>query len=132
MPIHVDAHAKRGWLIARATGLLTLRELLEFLDTVRAPTERRMTPLLFDAREATTDMTGEDVERVVAAVRASVARVGVRGHVAIVADDDRLYEGMLLYETRCADIGVRVIRVFRQRIDAERWLEAVASARHFR
>jgi hypothetical protein len=39
---------------------------------------------------------------------------------------------MLLYETRCAEIGVRVIRVFRHRPDAERWLDAVASARHFR
>ncbi|MGH8713393.1 MAG: hypothetical protein ACREYB_05240 [Casimicrobiaceae bacterium] len=117
--------------MARATGRLTLPELLEFLDTVRASTDRQMTPLLFNASGATTDMTGEDVERVVAAVRASAARSGVRGHVAIIADDDRLYDGMLLYETRCAEIGVRVIRVFRQSADAERWLEAVAAARHF-
>jgi hypothetical protein len=57
---------------------------------------------------------------------------GPRGHVAIVAPDDVLYARMLLYEAGCADAGVRVIRVFRQRADAERWLDIVSAARHFR
>jgi hypothetical protein len=38
----------------------------------------------------------------------------------MVADDDMLYQRFLLYETECAEIGVRVIRVFRQLEDAER------------
>jgi hypothetical protein len=38
---------------------------------------------------------------------------------------------MLLYEAGCADVGVRVIRVFRHLPDAERWLEIVSAARHY-
>ena len=70
-------------------------------------------------------------QRAVNAVREAQAQ-GPRGHLAIVADDDRLYERMLSYEARCGDIGVRVIRVFRQRADAERWLDIMSAARHFR
>jgi hypothetical protein len=53
----------------------------------------------------------------------------MRGHVAIVASDDAIYNGMLRYETGCAVAGIRVIRVFRQLPDAERWLEIVSAAR---
>jgi hypothetical protein len=35
----------------------------------------------------------------------------------------------LLYEARCAEAGVRVIRIFRKLEDAERWLEIVSAAR---
>jgi len=40
-----------------------------------------------------------------------------------------LFGRLLEYETRCAALGVRVIRVFRQYEDAERWLVIVSSAR---
>jgi hypothetical protein len=76
-------------------------------------------------------MTENDVEQVISVVREAVSRDGPRGHVAIVADDDRVYTLMLLYETRCVDLGIRLIRVFRQVPDAESWLEAVTAARHF-
>jgi hypothetical protein len=33
---------------------------------------------------------------------------------------------------RCADIGMRNVRVFRQRPDAERWLALLSGARNFR
>jgi hypothetical protein len=45
--------------------------------------------------------------------------------------DDVFYARMLLYEARCADVGVRVIRVFRQLADADRWLDIVSAARHY-
>ena len=73
----------------------------------------------------------EDIEQAVAAVR-QVAQQGDRGHVAVVADDDLLFRRMLLYETSCAAAGVRIIRVFQERPDAECWLEAVSAARHYR
>lgn len=127
----VDHSGKRGWLYAQATGCMTLGEIIMFLQTVRAKSERRMAPLFFDARGAVTEMTDDDVDEAVAVVREAARRTGPRGHVAIVADDGRLYELMLRYETRCAEFGVRLIRVFRQMTDAERWLEAVSAARHF-
>ena len=52
-----------------------------------------------------------------------------RGHVAIIADDDRLYARMLLYESCLNDIGIRSIRAFRQADAAERWLEIMHVAR---
>ena len=56
----------------------------------------------------------------------------MRGHVAVAALDDAVFEGMLRYETRCAEIGVRVIRVFRLLGDAENWLGIVSAARDLR
>jgi hypothetical protein len=129
--IRVRRDQKRCWFVARAAGRLTLHEVLRFVQTVRAAPEDRMWPLLFDARSATTDATDADVDRAVAAVQQAVQTGGRRGHVAIIADDDRLFGLMLLYEARCAAIGVRVIRVFRQLADAERWLEIVSAARYF-
>ena len=38
---------------------------------------------------------------------------------------------LLRYEARCADISVRVVRVFRQLSDAEDWLEILSAARDF-
>ena len=116
----------------RASGEVTLADVLTLIQTARSDFERRTWPMLFDARTAVTMATEQDVEEAVAAVERAVRTQGPRGHVALVADDDVLYARMLLYEARCAEVGVRVIRAFRKLADAERWLEIVAAARHFR
>lgn len=120
-----------GWLVARATGDVTLPDVVDFIRTARSDPESRSRPLLFDARGATTPMTLAEVDEAVAAVRGVVATEGMRGHVAVVADDDRFYGWLLAYEAKCAIAGVRVIRVFRQRADAEQWLSIMAPARNF-
>jgi len=126
--IEVIHDERRHWLLARASGTLGFDETAAFLTTVRDPIEFRMWPLLFDARSCSTDMTDADVDRVVAIV-SETARRQRRGHVAIVADDDQLFRWLLLYETRVARAGVRIIRIFRQHSDAERWLDIVSAAR---
>jgi len=131
VPITLAKDTTRRWLVATATGTLTIADILAFLQTARASVDLRMWPLLFDGRGAQTTMKLNDVERAVAVVGAAIRTGGPRAHVAIVADDDRLYRWMLAYETRCTEIDVRTIRVFRQRDDAEHWLEAVSAARHF-
>jgi len=125
-----DPH--RGWILIRATGRIEIGDLLDTIRTVRTPIEARMVPLLFDAREAYGSLGHDDVEEMVAAVQRAVSVGGPRGHVAIVAADDALYAGMLRYETRCAEIGVILIRVFRQLPDAREWLEIVSASRNFR
>ena len=120
----------KRWLVATATGAISIDEVLHFLRTARAPIELRMWPLLVDATSATTTMADEDVDRAVAVVRDAVDATGPRGHVAMVASSDRLYAWLLTYEIKCADIGVRFIRVFRHRIDAERWLDVMSAARN--
>ena len=131
MPLSVMVDHDRRWLVVRATGCTTIDEMVNLIRTVRAQIAHRMTPMLFDATGATTDATDEDVRRAVAAVRQAIAEGGMRGHVALVADDDTFYARLLSYETECAESGVRVIRAFRQVPDAERWLQIVSSARHF-
>jgi hypothetical protein len=131
MPIEVTQDVTRGWLVAKGSGCLTIADVLHFLKTARAGVERRLMPLLFDATGAITDMTPDDVELAVEVVSEIKRRSGTRGLVAIAADDRRLYEWLLLYEARCAMIGVRIIRVFPERSDAEQWLELLAAARYF-
>jgi hypothetical protein len=131
VPVDIAHDDDRRWIVVRGTGCVTIDEMVRVIQTARADVARRMTPLLFDARGATTDASEQDVALAVDAVRQASAQ-GPRGHVAIVADDDRLYARMLLYEARCADCGIRVIRVFRQLADAETWLTIVSAARHFR
>ncbi|HJZ70440.1 MAG TPA: hypothetical protein VKE51_01805 [Vicinamibacterales bacterium] len=128
MAIEVTRDERRRWLLARASGVLGFEETATFLRTVREPIEYRMWPLLFDARGCATDMTEADVERAAAIVRETAQRQR-RGHVAVVADQDPLYRWLLLYETKVAAAGVRLIRIFRQFPDAERWLDIVNAAR---
>jgi len=75
-------------------------------------------------------MSEADVERTVEHARRATQQ-GPRGQVALVADTDTLYARMLLYETRLAEEGIRLIRVFRWKRDAEQWLEIVSAARLF-
>ena len=129
MPIDCIRDERRRWLLARASDALSLEDTTTFLRTARARAEDRMWPMLVDARACRTTMTEADVEAAVAIVRAVARRNERRAHVAIAADDDALYRWFLLYEAKCAEAGVRVIRIFRQLQDAERWLEIVSAAR---
>jgi hypothetical protein len=128
--IDVERDLSRGWVRARASGTLSVDDVLDFIRTVRAPIQMRMCPLIFDARSCRMSSTLADVERAVELVRSVVNdQHQRRAHVALVADDDGLYRWFLEYETRCGRLGVRVIRVFRHQEDAERWLEIVSAAR---
>ena len=132
VPVSVTQDVPRRWLLARATGSLSIDDTTEFIRTVRAPIERRMWPLLFDARSCTTSMTAADIDQAVSVVRQLTEQQRQqRAHVALVADDDGLYGWFLEYEARCVQIGVRVIRVFRRYEDAERWLAIVSSSREW-
>jgi hypothetical protein len=114
----------------RGSGVIRLEDVLTLVGTARADAGHRMWSMLVDATGATTDMTDADVDRLVAAVHHTVHTHGERAHVAIVADDGELYGHMLAYEARCAALGVRVIRVFRQPADAANWLDIVAASRN--
>ena len=131
MPLSVVHDHESRWIRVRASGCITIDDMVNLIRTVRAQVAHRMTPMLFDATGATTDATDDDVRRAVDAVRQAIVRGGRRGHVALVADDDTFYERLLSYETACVDADVRVIRAFRLVADAERWLQIVSAARHF-
>jgi len=130
--IVIERDEQKRWLRARATGVLTLDELVAFIRTARSSDELRMWPMIFNGDEASTTLNDEDVDGVVTIVLQALATTGPRAHVAVATRDDRLYRWMLLYEERCAEKGARFMRVFRQHPDAERWLEIVSDARNFR
>ena len=132
MAIALERDEKKCWLRATATGVLTLDDLTTFIRTARSSDELHMWPLIFNGDDATTDMKDEDVDGVVDIVMQAIAMTGMRAHVAVATADNRLFRWMLLYEERCAERGARFMRVFRQQPDAERWLEIVSDARHFR
>jgi hypothetical protein len=130
VPITVERDRQRNWLIATATGVISIEDVVHLLRTARHSVDLRMRPLLFDASAATTSMGDGDVETATAIVRDAFAATGPRGHVALVTADDRFYAWLLMYEIRCADAGIRFIRVFRQRQDAEQWLSVMSAARN--
>ena len=132
MAIVIERDEQKRWLRARATGVLTLDELVAFIRTARSSDQLRMWPMIFNGDEASTTLNHEDVNGVVDIVLQALATTGPRAHVAVATRDDRLYRWMLLYEERCAEKGARFMRVFRQHPDAERWLEIVSDARNFR
>jgi hypothetical protein len=111
--IVIERDEQRRWLRARATGVLTLDELVAFIRTARNSEDLRMWPMIFNGDEASTTLNHEDVDGVVDIVLQALATTGAaRAHVAVATRDDRLYRWMLLYEERCAEKGARFMRVF--------------------
>jgi hypothetical protein len=132
VPIALDRDNDRRQLMARVTGVLTIYEALSFLQTARADPAVETWPLILDTRGATTSMTPEEVEAAVAVVDAIRRSSTIaRGHVAIIADDDRLYARMVLFETLLNEIGIRSARAFRQSGAAERWLDIMQGGKVF-
>jgi hypothetical protein len=129
MGITMVRDTARRWLRGRVKGVVVINDVLLFQQNARPDSELRRWPLLVDARGCTTSMTDADVQRAVDAVHAS--KDEPRAHAAIVADDDRLYGCVLLYESRCHQLGVRTVRAFRKYEDAEQWLATLSSAREY-
>lgn len=133
MPIRFTVDDKVRRVVARATGDVTLAEFLAFIEKARQPIERREWALLIDARGATTHVDAAALEAIVDRVKVIVAEEPFsRGNVALVADDDRMYSFFFNYETRLTDLGIRLVRVFRQLQDAEEWLTVMSSSSRFR
>lgn len=121
MPITVDRDDERRRLVARATGTLTVAELVEFVRTERTGNLSQY-QLFFDATTATARATPQDARLLAHQVITDSARTGgVRGPVAIIAND-ALLDLALAYEALCHGAGLHVIRVFRSIEEAEQWL----------
>jgi hypothetical protein len=121
----VEYDPQRRWIYVHVTVSLTLRDALDVIQTARADSEHQMWPMLVDARGIENTITLEEVDQAVEAVRAAARTQGLRGYAALVADTDSLFDRFLVYEVRCAQIGVAVIRAFRNPRDARQWLETM-------
>ena len=128
MPIWIAPADTRRWLIATATGHLSLEDLVTFIMTHRTG-ERLRWPLLFDASATTTDIAPTEVEQLArAAIRAKEQAGEMRAPVALIAPaDPASYMLMQRYQTLCDQNGIGITKVFRSREEAEQWLIGVAS-----
>jgi len=127
MPIWLTPEDSRRWLVATATGHLSLADLTTFISTHRVG-DRLRWPLLFDASATTTDIEPGEIEQLVqTAFRANEQRGEMRAPLALIAPDDpAAYQLMCRYQALCEQKGLGATKVFRSREDAERWLTDVA------
>ncbi|HZR25375.1 MAG TPA: hypothetical protein VFA59_17395 [Vicinamibacterales bacterium] len=128
MPFRIEFDDAREWVLITVTDSLTAGDAVGVIRTVRADATHQMWPMLVDARGVPNSLSLSDIDQMVEAVRAAARASGLRGHVALIADTDSLFDRLLVYEVRCAQIGVGVIRVFRDERDARQWLETMSSA----
>jgi hypothetical protein len=127
VPISYTRDDDRRLLRASAAGLLTLGEVLDFVELQHR--ERLYTwPMLFDTTGATTTAGGDTLRHLVARIRALAASTGPRAPIAIVAPHNLLFGLARMYELLCDATGAGVVEVFRDRAEAEDWLQRLPDA----
>jgi hypothetical protein len=120
MPIShvIDRGSNR--MLTRAEGLVTFAEINAHLDVEEIERGLEL-PELFDARGAITNVTAEQVRRLVARAHAA-AQLRPLGPTAIVTDDDHFYGMARMYAILCEHVGAPV-EVFREVDPALDWLD---------
>jgi hypothetical protein len=108
-----------GRVYIRASGLVTYEDLRNFVWETRARPAVG-SPQLFDALEAQTDLTAEQIQGLRNTVRDQFER-GEIGPTAIVASADSVFGIDLAYQSYTEGHTVPV-RVFREIAPAEEWL----------
>jgi hypothetical protein len=121
MPIAYDLNSETRLLETRATGLVTAEELDRHL-TMEEEDGFIGLDELFDARDATTDLTSTQVRHFVRRTDDMVKR-GRFGAVAFVTRDDVTFGMARMYQLLCEDKPVN-IGVFRDIDVAREWLDA--------
>ena len=121
MPIMSVVDRLRQRMFTHVSGLVTLRDVNRHLDQEERDRELDL-PELVDARGAKTDLTSEQVRRVVQRL-VRLMRTIPLGPTAIVADDDTLFGMARMYSILAEHYGINV-EVFRDIDSARRWLES--------
>ena len=120
MPIHFHYDPHVGILFTRAEGRLTFDEILRHLNRERK-TKRVAFPEVFDATQASTDATGEQV-RVIVQRMIDMGRQGAFGPTAVITTNDVVF-GMARMLAILSELEsgpkVQVFRTFDEGLD---WL----------
>jgi hypothetical protein len=125
MPITYSIDSARRRLFAVAEGSVTYGEIMAHLGKERDD-EGLPLPELIEAREATVVLTAAEVRQVVERLRA-LGGESALGPTAVVTDDDVSYGIMRMLEVLVEDVCD--IRPFRDRDEAEEWLNATRMPR---
>ena len=126
MPIRYSVDRVHGWLLTHAEGLVTFHEINAHLD-IEQRDHNLARPELIDARGATTDLTAEQIRRLVQRAT-NMLRLVDLGPSAIVTDDDVAFGMARMYSLLAEGTGV-VAEVFRDLESATRWLDRMAAER---
>ncbi len=123
MPITFEHDKRRRRLLATARGVVTMKDVVDFIsaqDALGAWSDG----VLLDASESETIGIEGNLQGLAEQLRA-VARGRKRGPVAVVADPERVAEITRIYVYLCAQVSGLTIGVFKDRREAEDWLERI-------
>jgi hypothetical protein len=112
----------RQRILTHADGLVTFAELTRHLEEEQRAHGLDL-PELIDARGAKTDVTSEEIWRLVKRTEDLAQRTPL-GPTAIVTTDDVVYGMARMYSMLAERVGA-VVEVFRDIDSAERWLANV-------
>ena len=126
MPITARVE-ETGRVYIRASGLVTYEDLRNFVWETRARPAIG-SPQLFDARDAETDLTVEQIRGLQNTIRDQFER-GEIGPTAIVASVDSVFGIDPMTQSYTAGHTVPV-RVFRELASAEEWLSSLDTEKH--
>jgi len=123
MPIEFSIDRARRRISTRASGRIQRGELVDYYRRLRAqPDFHANLDELFDLSEASVvDVTGEDV-RELSATTLPFTREGKPVKVAIVAPRDLEFGMSRMYQMLQGQ-SVNLVRIFRDRVEADAWLE---------
>jgi len=123
MPIHYSIDPGRRRLMTRADGVVTFHDINAHLDAEQKNRDLNRAELI-DARGATTDVTAEQVRRLVRRA-ADMLRVVELGPTAIVTNNDVVYGMARMYSILAEGVGANT-EVFRDMESATRWLDRMS------
>ena len=124
MPIRYSLDRVHQRLVTHADGVLTFHDINAHLDVEQRKRDLEL-PELFDARGATTDLTADQVRRLVDRAT-EMLRVVELGATAIVTTNAALYGMARMYSLLASRVGVPA-EVFGEVSAASRWLEQFSS-----
>jgi hypothetical protein len=119
MPIHYSIDPAGGRMTTRADGVVTFHDINAHLDVEQRNRDLHRSELI-DARGATTDLTAEQVRRLVRRA-ADMLRITDLGPTAIVTTNDVVYGMARMYSILAEGVGANA-EVFRDMDSATRWL----------
>jgi hypothetical protein len=122
MPISYVIDQDLRLIRSRAEGVVSFADLSAHMRT-ELGSEFSTYPELFDCTQATTDLTAEQVRKLVQS-RAEIAKHHKAAPVAIVATNDVLYGMLRMFDALTNEL--RPIRVFRDMRQAEEWLNSIS------
>jgi len=119
MPISYSLDPRSGWMLTRADGLVTFHEVIAHLDVEQRNRDLHRAELV-DARGATTDLTANEVRRLVQRAAEMLRGVDI-GPTAIVTTNDVVFGMARMYGMLAESVGVNA-EAFRDMQSATSWL----------